>query len=171
MSPISFGIRGAAAATALAQLGTASLYLWTLYSRHMIPRHKPPPSSSSTTKGTKRTKQNDQSSISSSRQERGSYKGSLLLGWAYATKRATMLGHTKVAAHQVALSLWLVFALVLDGASVAAQVLMARTYNSYKAMHPHDDSHDDGSGIDCVDWAHGDHECTHLVYLVCIYHH
>eukprot|EP00978_Attheya_sp_CCMP212_P013565 scaffold34050_cov49-Attheya_sp.AAC.1 len=92
--------------------------------------------------------------------------GSLLLGWAYATKRATMMGHTKVAAHQVALCLWLVFALVLDGASVAAQVLMARTYNSYKAMCPHDDSDDDGSGIDCVDWAHGDHECTHLVYLV-----
>jgi Na+-driven multidrug efflux pump len=129
----------------------------------MIPRHEPPPSSSSTTKVTTRTKQNDQSSISSSRQERGSYKvnrikvigeivkanvamflkqGSLLLGWAYATKRATMLGHTKVAAHQVALSLWLVFALVLDGASVAAQVLMARTYNSYKAMQSHDDSGD-----------------------------
>jgi Na+-driven multidrug efflux pump len=42
-------------------------------------------------------------------------QGSLLLGWAYVTKRATMLGHTKVTAHQVALSLWLLFALVLDG--------------------------------------------------------
>jgi Na+-driven multidrug efflux pump len=53
-------------------------------------------------------------------------QGSLLLGWAFATARATRLGPMHVAAHQVALSVWLVFALILDGAAVASQVLMSR---------------------------------------------
>jgi Na+-driven multidrug efflux pump len=53
-------------------------------------------------------------------------QGSLLLAWTYATARATRLGHSHVAAHQVALSFWLIFALILDGAAVSAQVLMGR---------------------------------------------
>jgi Na+-driven multidrug efflux pump len=55
-------------------------------------------------------------------------QGSLLLGWAYASARATRLGEAHVAAHQVALSVWLVFAFVLDAAGVASQVLMGRAY-------------------------------------------
>jgi len=55
-------------------------------------------------------------------------QGSLLFGWAFATACATRIGHVHVAAHQVALSVWLVFALILDGAAVSAQVLMARAY-------------------------------------------
>ena len=54
--------------------------------------------------------------------------GSLLLGWAYAMSRATRMGHAVVASHQVTLSVWLVVALVLEGAGVAAQVLMAREW-------------------------------------------
>lgn len=56
-------------------------------------------------------------------------QGSLLLGWAYASARATRLGEAHVAAHQVALSVWLVFALILDGSAIASQVLMGRTYS------------------------------------------
>ena len=51
-------------------------------------------------------------------------QGSLLLGWAYVTARATRIGHDRVAAHQVALSFWLIFAFLLDGAAISAQVLM-----------------------------------------------
>ncbi|KAL7536674.1 hypothetical protein ACHAXR_009765, partial [Thalassiosira sp. AJA248-18] len=61
-------------------------------------------------------------------------QGSLLLGWAYATSRATRLGHTVVASHQMALSIWLVVALVLEGAGVAAQVLMAREWEGLKVL-------------------------------------
>jgi Na+-driven multidrug efflux pump len=53
-------------------------------------------------------------------------QASLLLAWAYATAKATRLGHEHVAAHQVGLSFWLVFALWLDGAGVAAQVLASQ---------------------------------------------
>lgn len=51
-----------------------------------------------------------------------------LLAWAVATARATRLGAEHVAAHQVLLSVWLVFALILDGAAVSAQVLSSRAY-------------------------------------------
>jgi Na+-driven multidrug efflux pump len=53
-------------------------------------------------------------------------QGSLLLAWAYATSRATRIGSAHVAAHQVGLSCWLVFALIQDGAGVAAQVLLTK---------------------------------------------
>ena len=53
-------------------------------------------------------------------------QGSLLLGWAYATSRATRMGPSVLAAHQMGLSIWMLFSYALDGISVAAQVLMAR---------------------------------------------
>jgi Na+-driven multidrug efflux pump len=55
-------------------------------------------------------------------------QGSLLFAWAYATACATRLGHFHVAAHQVALSLWLFFVLIIDGAAISAQILMSKTY-------------------------------------------
>ena len=61
-------------------------------------------------------------------------QGSLLLAWAYATAKATRIGHAHVAAHQVALSCWLVFALILDGAAVSAQVLMSRSMGNWKKV-------------------------------------
>jgi putative MATE family efflux protein len=59
---------------------------------------------------------------------------SLLFCWAYATSRATKIGHLHVAAHQVALSMWLVFALLQDGLAVAAQVLMSRVAGNTKQV-------------------------------------
>lgn len=79
-------------------------------------------------------------------------QGSLLLGWAYATSRATRMGHSVVASHQMALSIWLVVALVLEGAGVAAQVLMAREWEGLKVLlerkkehEATDDGDDDGA--------------------------
>eukprot|EP00957_Ditylum_brightwellii_P210611 15365175-Ditylum_brightwellii.AAC.2 len=58
-------------------------------------------------------------------------QGLLLVGWAYATRRAAQLGPDHVVAHQVALSLWLVFALIMDGVAVAAQVIMSTTWSLF----------------------------------------
>eukprot|EP00594_Rhizosolenia_setigera_P003244 CAMPEP_0178951622 /NCGR_PEP_ID=MMETSP0789-20121207/7334_1 /TAXON_ID=3005 /ORGANISM="Rhizosolenia setigera, Strain CCMP 1694" /LENGTH=250 /DNA_ID=CAMNT_0020632527 /DNA_START=1114 /DNA_END=1866 /DNA_ORIENTATION=+ len=57
-------------------------------------------------------------------------QGSLLLAWSYATAKATRIGLSHVAAHQVALSLWLIFALIQDGVAVSGQVLMSQIYYS-----------------------------------------
>ena len=61
-------------------------------------------------------------------------QGSLLFTWAYATKSATRLGAAHVAAHQVALSFWMVFAYVLDAVSVGAQVLLSKARKSLPEM-------------------------------------
>ncbi len=61
-------------------------------------------------------------------------QGSLLLGWAYATSRATRMGQSIVAAHQMGLSIWMLFSYALDGISVAAQVLMAREYEELRIV-------------------------------------
>jgi len=61
-------------------------------------------------------------------------QGSLLLGWAYATSRATRMGPETVAAHQLALSIWMVVSLVLEGAGVAAQVLMSKEWEELRMV-------------------------------------
>lgn len=53
-------------------------------------------------------------------------QGSLLFTWAYATKSAAKFGAAQVAAHQVALSFWMVFAYILDAVSVSAQILLSK---------------------------------------------
>ncbi|CAN0334337.1 unnamed protein product, partial [Ectocarpus sp. 4 AP-2014] len=51
---------------------------------------------------------------------------SLMACWAVATAVATRMSSAAVGAHQVALSLWLLFALIAEAPSIAAQVLGAR---------------------------------------------
>ncbi|CAM9182759.1 unnamed protein product [Hapterophycus canaliculatus] len=51
---------------------------------------------------------------------------SLMSCWAVATAVATRMSSAAVGAHQVTLSLWLLFALVAEAPSIAAQVLGAR---------------------------------------------
>ena len=117
--PFHMGVRGAAAATVFAQAAAAGVYAFTLFRRRMLPKfnsivkEKP--------KGVIRA-------IAGANIAMMMKQGSLLLGWAYATARATRLGAEHVAAHQVALSIWLVFALILDGTAVSSQVLMSRAY-------------------------------------------
>ena len=66
-------------------------------------------------------------------------QGSLLLGWAYATSRATRMGHSVVAAHQMGLSIWMLFSYALDGISVAAQILMAKEYEELRIVENNPD--------------------------------
>ena len=153
-----WGTRGAAAATALSQLGAAAVYFAVLIRRRMLPKFDLRSASSPmfrlgrnsssasmsnaiTTDGQSSAALAHQSSDSTSKMTiiktilganlaMVMKQGSLLLAWAYATARATRIGNAHVAAHQVALSCWLVFALILDGAAVSAQVLMTRSLAS-----------------------------------------
>jgi len=133
-----WGVRGAAVATAIAQYGATALYGFKLLQRKMLPSfQRKKDASPYSTASTVSTESRSKDSISSSKIIRTILganaamlmkQGSLLLGWAYATARATRLGSDHVAAHQVGLSVWLVFALAFDGCSVAAQVLMSKAY-------------------------------------------
>jgi putative MATE family efflux protein len=118
MFPLKMGVKGAAAATALSQVGAALVYAYHLFKRKMLPQKGP---KFPRPKGVIRT-------ILGANLSMMIKQGSLLFGWAFATARATRLGPTHVATHQVALSVWLVFALILDGTAVSAQVLMSRAF-------------------------------------------
>jgi putative MATE family efflux protein len=119
-----WGVKGAAAATGLAQVGAVGTYAFYLVRRGMLP---------SLRKGQFKTTGKRPTAavfrtIVGANLAMLMKQGSMLLGWAYATARATRLGAQQVAAHQVALSVWLIFAFILDGAAVSAQVLMGRAY-------------------------------------------
>jgi putative MATE family efflux protein len=129
--PIHWGVKGAAAATALSQVGAAAVYGVQLVRRGMLPSRRNKLSTTNTTTITALPKKVPGRVIRTILEANAAMllkQGSLLLGWAYATARATRLGAAQVAAHQVALSVWLVFALLLDATAVSAQVLMSRTY-------------------------------------------
>lgn len=133
-----WGPRGAAAATALSQLGAAVVYFIVLIRRGMLPRQQwrwpwrrqPTESQEISSSSSRTSKLGVIKTILGANLAMVLKQGSLLLAWAYATARATRIGHAHVAAHQVALSCWLVFALILDGAAVSAQVLMTRSLAS-----------------------------------------
>jgi MATE family multidrug resistance protein len=125
MFTLGMGVAGAAAATGISQLGAAFVYLYFLLKRRMLP-----------SRGAEKSvnKSKIVKAILGANLAMVCKQGSLLLAWAYATARATRIGSAHVAAHQVALSCWLVFALILDGAAVSAQVLMSRSMGNLKKV-------------------------------------
>jgi putative MATE family efflux protein len=125
MFPLGMGVAGAAAATGISQVGAVLVYAYFLVKRRMLPQKGA--NSSVRTGGIIKT-------ILGANLAMVCKQGSLLLAWAYATARATRIGSAHVAAHQVALSCWLVFALILDGAAVSAQVLMSRSLGNAKKV-------------------------------------
>jgi Na+-driven multidrug efflux pump len=175
-NPVHWGVRGAAAATAISQVGAVLVYGWNIVKRKMIPQRRSSSSLSAvssssvsaaattvastgvdaavqqaaaTTSGmdgavasTDSDSPTDATTLLKKKKSRWviirtimaanlamlTKQGSLLLAWAVATARATRMGAEHVAAHQVALSVWLVFALILDGTAVSAQVLSSRAY-------------------------------------------
>jgi putative MATE family efflux protein len=137
MYGLGMGIKGAAVATTLSQVGGALVYGRKLFQRGMLGRKNRADSSN---KGDlKRQKRGIAVAILRANAAMMAKQGSLLLAWAYATSRATRLGHTIVASHQLALSIWMVVALILDGAGVAAQVLMAREWEGYQLARQAED--------------------------------
>ncbi|KAL3941371.1 MAG: hypothetical protein SGBAC_004256 [Bacillariaceae sp.] len=125
MFSVGLGVKGAAAATALSQLGAALTYLYFLRKREMLPKR----SAASVV-----NKMGIVKAIMGANVAMVFKQGSLLLAWAYATARATRIGSAHVAAHQVALSCWLVSALILDGVAVSAQVLISRCMGQLSKM-------------------------------------
>ena len=138
LPPLSRGVQGAAAATATAQAGALCVYLWFLRRRKMLPTKgdesssSPSATANTTTDTTTKTAKTGRviKTILGANLAMFCKQGSLLLAWAYATAKATRIGQAHVAAHQVALSCWLVFALLQDGAGVASQVLLTRVLRS-----------------------------------------
>ena len=80
MFPLGFGVKGAAAATALSQLGAALIYLFFLRKREMLPKR----SAASVVNKVEIIK-----TIMGANAAMVLKQGSLLLAWAYATARAT----------------------------------------------------------------------------------
>ena len=159
MFPLKLGVRGAAAATALAQVGALLTYMYYLVKRNMLPTKKKYVSvvekkkkeqesngdndsddddSTTTTSSTTTTTVNTRkilTTIVAANAAMTTKQASLLLGWAYATARATRLGAEHVAAHQVGLSFWLLFAFWLEGGAVAAQVLLGQSRKAADKVH------------------------------------
>lgn len=137
MFPMKMKVGGAAAATAISQIAAAAVYAIFLRRRKMMPQNinkkkdKAVPKSGQCKSSINRAK--IVMEILRANAAMFAKQGSLLFGWAYATARATRIGHYHVAAHQIALSFWLIFALVLDGSAVSAQVLMSRNYAAYQS--------------------------------------
>jgi putative MATE family efflux protein len=134
LPPLSRGVQGAAAATAAAQAGALCVYLWFLRKRKMLPQPAKVDEStnSDASTNTKKAAKTGRviKTILGANLAMVCKQGSLLLAWAYATAKATRIGQAHVAAHQVALSCWLVFALLQDGAGVASQVLLTRVLSN-----------------------------------------
>lgn len=157
LPPLSRGVQGAAAATATSQIGALAVYFWFLGKRRMLPQKTS--KAAATANGEQRTTTAASSSASDTATAPSKRKivatilganlamvckqGSLLLAWAYATAKATRIGSAHVAAHQVGLSCWLVFALIQDGAGVAAQVLLTRVLNKDTTAATANDTGDD----------------------------
>lgn len=132
LPPLSRGVQGAAAATAAAQVGALGVYLWFLTKRKMLPQATDKEATNTNSAKSFRVIK----TILGANLAMVCKQGSLLLAWAYATAKATRIGQAHVAAHQVALSCWLVFALLQDGAGVAAQVLLTRVLSGGETATP-----------------------------------
>ena len=150
---LGMGIKGAAIATAFSQVCGALLYGRYLFQKRLLGGGGNANDKSLGRNGGRRAELTRQKRVIATTILRANAsmmlkQGSLLLGWAYATARATRLGHTVVASHQLALSIWLVVALVLEGPAVAAQVIMAKEWEELKvlekkAMYNNNDASDD----------------------------
>jgi len=125
--PFNMGVGGAAAATAGSQIAAMLVYMYMIYKRNMIGSRREVASVAVKHQKSPRQRRNIIFTILRANTSMLIKQFSLLIAWAYATARATSIGHAHVAAHQIALSLWLVFALIQDGLAVAAQILMSRT--------------------------------------------
>ena len=133
MFPMKMKVGGAAAATAISQIAAAAVYAIFLRRRKMMPQKIEKKEKAVAVPKSSINRAKIVMEILRANAAMFAKQGSLLFGWAYATARATRIGHYHVAAHQIALSFWLIFALVLDGSAVSAQVLMSRNYAAYQS--------------------------------------
>jgi putative MATE family efflux protein len=119
MFPLGMGMAGAAAATAVSQLGAAGVYAWRIWKRKLLPQPKDPVFSAKSSRSVVK-------SILGANLAMLAKQGSMLVFYTMATALATRMGPAHVATHQVALSLFWLVTYWLDSGSVAAQVLMGK---------------------------------------------
>ncbi len=119
------GMVGAAAATAVSQVGAAGVYAWRLWRRKLLPQatdSKLPPGHAGKII----------QSILGANVSMLAKQGSLLIFYTMATAMATRMGPMHVATHQIALSLFWLVTMWLDSASISAQMIMGRNLNNRK---------------------------------------
>lgn len=122
MFPLGMGMAGAAAATAVSQLGAAAVYSWRLWRRQLLPQPEDIVTKGSTLKIIK--------SILGANAAMLAKQGSMLVFYTMATAVATRLGPIHVATHQIALSLFWLVTMWLDSGSISSQMLMGKHRNS-----------------------------------------
>jgi len=118
---VAWGIKGAAAATAYSQAAAAIVLAVALLRTRLVTLTKSVPLPIDKRRLVWTT-------IFKANASMMAKQGSLLTAWAFCTAQATRLGPAHVAAHQVALSVWLVVALMLDSNAVGAQILASRYF-------------------------------------------
>ena len=119
MFPLKMGIAGAAAATAISQLGAAALYIRRLLKQRLLPQTKE--------NGTRIKVGEVVKSIIGANAAMLSKNFSMLVFYTAATTIATRIGATHVATHQVCLSLFWLVTMWLDSGGVSAQLLLSKT--------------------------------------------
>ena len=119
MFTFGMGMTGAAAATAISQLGAAALFIWRLSKRRLLPQPQD--------RGTKINVGGVVKSIISANAAMLSKNFSMLVFYTAATSVATRIGAAHVATHQVCLSLFWLVTMWLDSGGVSAQLLLSRT--------------------------------------------
>jgi putative MATE family efflux protein len=119
MFTFGMGMTGAAAATAISQLGAAALFAWRLSKRRLLPQPQD--------RGIKINVGGVVKSIISANAAMLSKSFSMLVFYTCATSVATRIGAAHVATHQVCLSLFWLATMWLDSGGVSAQLLLSRT--------------------------------------------
>lgn len=122
---VAWGVKGAAAATAISQFAAAVVLGTALLRTRLVTLRKAVPLPEEKRRLVWTTIWKANASMMAK-------QGSLLGAWAFCTAQATRLGQAHVAAHQVALSVWLVVALMLDSNAVGAQILASRYFQPDK---------------------------------------
>ena len=119
MFTFGMGMGGAAAATAISQLGAAALYAWRLTKRRLLPQPED--------RGIKIKVGEVVKSIIGANAAMLTKNFSMLVFYTGATSVATRIGAAHVATHQVCLSLFWLVTMWLDSGGVSAQLLLSRT--------------------------------------------
>ena len=126
MFTLGWHIRGSAAAMGLSQVSGALVYAYYLRQRYSSSSVEKDKVADEDSGKSMLTKSKILATIVNANASMILKQGSLLFTWAYATKTAAKFGSAQVAAHQVALSFWMVFAYILDAVSVSAQILLSK---------------------------------------------
>lgn len=127
MFPMKMGMAGAAAATAVSQVGAAGVYAWRLWRQKLLPQVDDE-SFLEETESTRRIIK----SILGANLSMLAKQGSLLIFYTMATAMATRMGPMHVATHQIALSLFWLVTMWLDSGSISSQMIMGRNLNNRK---------------------------------------